>query len=339
MTQRLCRIVLAGDAMLGRGVDEVIAARGSDHPLAALRPYLADANLVGVNLECAITARDSRYTGPRKAFYFRARPAAVEVLQRTGVGLCTLANNHALDAGADGLLDTLRLLDAHGIAHAGAGADLAGARAPAVLDVGGQRIGVLACCDHQADFAASATRAGIDYLDLAEPRQVEALLQRVCALAAEVDHAIVSLHWQPNWVPAVTTEYRTLAHRLVAAGARLVWGHSPHHFLGVEWLEEAVVLYSTGGLLDDYAVEPYYRNDRQLLFELTLAPGRVDRVRALPLALGFARTAPAEGAVREWIVERFAAQCRSYGSTVSDDGDWLTVGTASHQANPGRTPP
>jgi poly-gamma-glutamate synthesis protein (capsule biosynthesis protein) len=330
VTQRPLRLILAGDAMLGRGVDEVIAARGPDHPLAALRPCLADADLVGVNLECAITARDSRYAGPPKAFYFRARPAAVEVLRHAGVGLCTLANNHALDAGADGLLDTLRLLDAHGIAHAGAGADLAAARAPAVLDLGGQRRGVLACCDHQADFAASATQAGIDYLDLADPLRVEALVQRVRELAAQVDHAVVSLHWQPNWVPAVSADYRALARRLVAAGARLVWGHSPHHFLGVEWLGQAVVLYSSGGLLDDYAVEPYFRNDRQLLFEITLGAGAVSRVRALPLALGFAHTAPAEGQTRQWIVDRLAAQCRAHGSAVGNNGDWLTLSPAPH---------
>ena len=258
------------------------------------------------------------------------------MLRRAGVGLCTLANNHALDAGPDGLLDTLRLLDAHGIAHAGAGTDLAAARAPAVLVVGGQRLGVLACCDHQADFAAGATQAGIDYLDLADPLQVEALVQRVRELAAQVDHAVVALHWQPNWVPSVSADYRALARRLVAAGARLVWGHSPHHFLGVEWLGQAVVLYSSGGLLDDYAVEPYFRNDRQLLFEITLVAGAVSRVRALPLELDFACTAPAQGETRQWIVDRFAAQCRMHGTVLSDDDRWLIVNPAPHRAESAR---
>ncbi len=330
MTAGPLRLLLAGDAMLGRGVDEAIARHGVDWPLAGLQPALAGADLVAVNLECAITAADTWYRGPAKAFYFRARPAAAELLRRAGVGLCTLANNHALDAGPDGLLDTLRLLDAHGIAHTGAGKDLAAARAPAVLDVAGRRLGVLACCDHQEDFAASATRAGIDCLDLAEPRQVEALLARVRALAAAVDHVVVSLHWQPNWVPAVGANYQALARRLVAAGARLVWGHSPHHFLGVEWLGDAAVLYSTGGLVDDYAVEPYFRNDRQLLFEITLVPGSVSRVRALPLALGFAHTAPAESETRQWIVDRFAALCRAHGSAIGADGDWLSVHRAPH---------
>jgi poly-gamma-glutamate synthesis protein (capsule biosynthesis protein) len=245
------------------------------------------------------------------------------------VGLCTLANNHALDAGPEGLLDTLRLLRAQGIASAGAGPDADAAWAPARLEVAGQRLGVLACCDHQADFAAGPRTPGIAYLDVTDPAQVDALLARVRRLAAAVDHAIVSLHWQPNWVPRVTADYQSLAQRLVEAGARLVWGHSPHHFLGVQWFGASAVLYSTGGLIDDYAVDAGFRNDLQLLFEIGLAPERVERVRALPLRLELALTAPAAGADRLWIARRFAAQCAEHGSRVDDDGVWLRVSVSS----------
>lgn len=335
MTAGRLRLLLGGDTMLGRGVDEAIARHGVDRPLAGLREFLAGADLFAVNLECAITAADTWYQGPAKAFYFRARPPAAELLRRAGVGLCTLANNHALDAGPEGLLDTLRLLRAQGIASAGAGPDADAAWAPARLEVAGQRLGVLACCDHQADFAAGPHTPGIAYLDLTDPAQVDALLARVRRLAAAVDHAIVSLHWQPNWVPRVTADYQSLAQRLVEAGARLVWGHSPHHFLGVQWAGSSVVLYSTGGLIDDYAIDAEFRNDRQLLFEVTLAPGRVQQVRALPLTLGLARTAPAEGAAWRWIADRFAAQCREHGSALDAANRWLVVHPATAPTKPG----
>ncbi len=329
MSARPLRLLLGGDAMLGRGVDDAIARDGVQAPLAALRSHLAGADLVAVNLECAITAADTWYRGPAKAFYFRARPAAAELLRRAGVGLCTLANNHALDAGAEGLLDTLDILRAHGIACVGAGADADAAWEPVVLEIAGQRLGVLAGCDHQPDFAAGPHTPGIAYLDIADAAQVDALLGRVRRLAAAVDHAIVALHWQPNWVPTVGADYRVLAGRLIDAGARLVWGHSPHHFLGVQWFGPAAVLYSTGGLIDDYAVDAAFRNDRQLLFEVSLTPGGVQRVRALPLRLDLARTAPADGADRAWIVSRFAAQCARHGSQVDDDGQWLGVRPAA----------
>ena len=266
----------------------------------------------------------------RRGYLVSGPGQGVLLPRRAGVGLCTLANNHALDAGPEGLLDTLDILRSHGIASVGAGEDAKAAWTPAMLQVAGQRLGVLACCDHQPDFAAGPHTPGIAHLDVADTAQVDVLLGRVRSLAAAVDHAIVALHWQPNWVPRVTADYQSLAQRLVEAGARLVWGHSPHHFLGVQWLGSSVVLYSTGGLIDDYAVDAEFRDDRQLLFEIGLAPDGVQRVRALPLELDFAVTALAKGAVRQWIVDRFAAQCRTHGSALADDSDWLTVSPALH---------
>ncbi|NIV36690.1 MAG: CapA family protein, partial [Anaerolineae bacterium] len=108
--------------------------------------------------------------------------------------------------------------------------------------------------------------------------------------------------------------------------ADLIWGHSPHHFQGVEWLGEAVSLYATGDLVDDYAVDPHFRNDRQLLFQISVRKGEVQAVRARPLKLGFARTGPAAGDDWRWIKNRFAEICGRLGSHVgvAEEG-WLEV--------------
>jgi poly-gamma-glutamate synthesis protein (capsule biosynthesis protein) len=189
---------------------------------------------------------------------------------------------------------------------------------------------LLSCCDHQADFAAAAERPGIWYLNLEAPDGRQPLLDRVEALANRVDHLVVALHWQPNWAPVVPSSYRRLAGSLADAGARVVWGHSPHHFQGVEWTgNETVTLYSTGDLLTDYAVDPGYRNDRQLLFAVTVGPGMVMRVRALPVELGYAATHPASRAGRQWIVRRFGTACGQVGSQVHDAGEWLDVRPSS----------
>jgi poly-gamma-glutamate capsule biosynthesis protein CapA/YwtB (metallophosphatase superfamily) len=64
-----------------------------------------------------------------------------------------LASNHALDYGAEALLDTLAHLHTAGIAHVGAGPDLAAARKPAVLEANAFRLAVIGCCDHPRDYA------------------------------------------------------------------------------------------------------------------------------------------------------------------------------------------
>ena len=327
---RTLTILCGGDVMLGRGVRAMVRQEGAAHPFAPLTHVTRHADLFVANLECALSTTPRRYAGPPKAFYFIGDSSGADVLTHAGIDLVSLANNHALDADASGLDDTLRLLERASIGYAGAGMTAEEAERPTIVERSGARLGLLSCCDHQADFAAGADRPGIWYLSLEEPDGRQPLLDRVEALANRVDHLIVALHWQPNWAPVVPSSYRRLARSLADAGVRVVWGHSPHHFQGVEWMgSETVTLYSAGDLLTDYAVDPGYRNDRQLLFEVTVAPGRVTRVRALPLELGYAETRPALGPARQWIVRRFESECRQVGSQAHDAGEWLDVRPSS----------
>jgi poly-gamma-glutamate capsule biosynthesis protein CapA/YwtB (metallophosphatase superfamily) len=146
--------------MLGRGVAERLA-RDPQHVLLApeLAEIIGEADLFVLNLECCISARGEPVPG--RVFHFRAPPWAAEALARIGVDCVTLANNHALDFGADALLDTLAHLDAAGIRVVGAGTDSELARAPQVLDAEGFHLGVVAFSDHPAAYAAEATRPGI----------------------------------------------------------------------------------------------------------------------------------------------------------------------------------
>ncbi|NLG98806.1 MAG: CapA family protein [Chloroflexi bacterium] len=318
-------LLLSGDAMLGRGVNEVLLETGPEYPLGPVAPLTRAAGLFFTNLECAITPKDRVYSGPPKAFYFRADPIAADALAYAGVHLVSLANNHALDADPEGLLDTLSILEQKGIRHAGAGHDLEAASRPALIERGGMTLGVAAYCDHQPDFAAREDRPGIRYVDLTDPQTLERLSVEVSVMARQVDHLIIAFHWQPNWAAQVTPNYRSLARLLVSSGARLIWGHSPHHFQGVEWFGQSAVIYSSGGLVDDYALEPTYRNDRQLLFQADLDNAGVQRIAAFPIELKYARTIPARPNARRWIRRRFGQACAQVGSRVEASGDWLEV--------------
>lgn len=311
--------------MLGRGVNRVLHRRGLEYPLEPLAALTRAADLFLTNLECAISPHEMIYSGPLKMFYFRADPVAAEALAFAGVDIVSLANNHALDADFSGLLDTLAILDGVGIRHVGAGPNLVEASRPLQYEVKGFKIGVLAYCDHQLDFAAGEDRPGIRYVDLTAPETASLLSGEVAALAARVDHVVVAFHWLPNWIPQVPSFYRSLARDLVSAGARLIWGHSPHHLLGVEWIDQNLVIYSSGGLVDDYALEPDFRNDRQLLFQVMISESGIERASAFPIQLEFARTYPAGSEARRWIVQRFQQMCAEVGSRLEVDGEWLKI--------------
>src|SRR5712691_6779559 len=186
-------LALAGDTMLGRKVAAAIAQAGS----ASVIADAGEADLFLLNLECCISERGRRWPDPRKPFFFRAPPAATEILRRLGVDCVTLANNHALDFGPQALLDTFEHLGTAGIGWVGAGRDRDEAREPAVLEANGLRLAVLGCSDHPYDFAAGPTSPGIAYVDLR--RGLDWLPEAITRL--EADAVLVTPHWGPNMTP------------------------------------------------------------------------------------------------------------------------------------------
>jgi poly-gamma-glutamate capsule biosynthesis protein CapA/YwtB (metallophosphatase superfamily) len=307
------KLGLAGDTMLGRKVAEAIAERGPDAVVSDEVVAVAhEADLLVLNLECCISERGQRWPDPRKPFFFRAPPAATEVLTRLGVDCVTLANNHVLDYGAEALLDTLAHLRAAGIGYVGAGADLTAARAPATLQADGFRLAVLGCADHPREYAAGPATSGIAYgLDWV----AEALAD------VEADAVLVTPHWGPNMTAEPLPRIRQAAARLRAAGATLVAGHSAHVFHGVE----DRILYDLGDFLDDYAVDPELRNDLGLFFLVELDRAGPVRLEAVPLKLEFCHTRLAVGEEAKWIGERFTAACRRLGTEVRAEEGRLVV--------------
>jgi poly-gamma-glutamate synthesis protein (capsule biosynthesis protein) len=304
------KIALAGDTMLGRTVGErltqvPVRALFSEEVVAVAH----EADLFLLNLECAISDRGSPWPDPRKPFFFRAPPIATEVLQRLGVDCVTLANNHALDFGVEALRDTLRHLSDAGIAWVGAGDNEAIARAPAVLQRGGTRIGIVGITDHPRDFAAAPDQPGVAYVDLQAgvPPWLMGLIGCI-----DADVVVVSPHWGPNMVSEPVPHVRKAAADLRAAGATLVAGHSAHVFHGVG----DRVLYDMGDFVDDYATDAELRNDLGLLFVVEFERAVATRVEAVPLALDFCHTRLADSDEAAWIGNRFRRACASFGTEV-----------------------
>jgi poly-gamma-glutamate synthesis protein (capsule biosynthesis protein) len=313
------KLALAGDTMLGRRVGERLQ-HAPARPLFSteLIDVVHEADLVVLNLECAISDRGERWPDPAKPYFFRAPRSAVEVLRDLRVDCVTLANNHSLDYGPTALLDTCRHLDDAGIARVGAGADEAAARAPAVMSAAGMRIGVLGVTDHPRDYAAGPDRPGVAYADLRHgpPTWLLDTVQRCPG-----DLVMVSAHWGPNMVTEPASRVRAAAPALRAAGAGLVVGHSAHVFHGVG----DRVLYDLGDFIDDYAIDPVMRNDLGLLFLVTVVDGVPTALEAVPLALDFCFTRLADADEAAWIHDRFRRACAPFGTDVAIRGRRLVV--------------
>lgn len=322
------RLSVVGDIMLGRLVDRWTDERDPLRPWGELVDELRSADATVGNLECCISERGQPWDPLGKPFHFRARPWAADALAGAGFDIVSLANNHALDYGADALEDTLALLDASGVAHAGAGEDLGAAASPAWIEAAGRRVALLAAADHPSDFAARAGHPGTRVI---RPRIDHAtgatLLDDVrAARRAGADAIVASLHWGPNMNRFPLEGFPAFARALVDAGADLVHGHSAHVFQAIEMYDGRPILYDTGDFVDDYAVDPVERNDLQFLFRVAFGvdAGPVS-VELLPLRIEHGRVRRADSAERRWLFDRMRRLCAEFGTTLERRDGRLTL--------------
>jgi poly-gamma-glutamate capsule biosynthesis protein CapA/YwtB (metallophosphatase superfamily) len=320
-------VALTGDVMLGRLVNEVISQQGFGYPWGDMLPALHRADLVFINLECALTSATERWSGdPDKPFFFRADPAVVETLRIGHVRFASLANNHIMDFGTTGLLDTIAALDEAGIAHAGAGPTIDAASAPAVLSSGGWRVAVVAFAEYPQAWCATNDAPGMCLTPVSvRPHDFGVIETALLRARAVADLVILSIHWGPNMRLRPPPGFRDFAHRVLRAGADVFWGHSAHLTQGIELVEGKPILYDTGDFVDDYAVDPVLRNDFSALFLLRVKPPVVERIELVPALIDHTRVTRATGQAREAIVHRLTGLSREFGTVLVDGPDGLLV--------------
>jgi poly-gamma-glutamate synthesis protein (capsule biosynthesis protein) len=324
-------LAFGGDVMLGRLVNQAVLQRGPRYPWGDVLPLVREADLALVNLECTIAESGEPFEPPR-VFYFRAHPKAIEVLTLAGIDYVTLANNHALDFQAPALLETIRHLDEHGIAHAGAGANLAEASRPAMLEAGGIKVGVVAFADHFREYGATEETPGTRIITISTEEQHFSRVREGIQAArdAGADLVVFSIHWGPNMRQVPSPGFVTFAHAVMDAGADIFHGHSAHIFQGIEIYKGKPILYDTGDLIDDYYVDPKLRNDQQLLFLLTATSQGVERIELIPLLISYMQVNRATGDDFDEIAERIRRLSADMGTEIRQEGDRLVIEVGKH---------
>lgn len=358
------KLFLCGDVMTGRGVDQILpypsdpriyedyaqsaevyvqlAERASGpiprpvefryiwgDALDALARERPDARII--NLETSVT-RSEDYARD-KAINYRMHPDNIRCIAVAGIDCCVLANNHVLDFGRAGLLETLDTLARAGLALAGAGRNLAEAEAPAVIAVPGKgRVVVFGLGAESSGiprgWAATDDRPGVNLLEDLSGRSVARCRDLVRRLKRPRDIVIASIHWGDNWGYAVPESHVRFAHDLIRAGVDLVHGHSSHHVRPIEVFEGKLILYGCGDFLDDYeGISGYeeFRDDLAVMYfpAVDAVTGRLLDLRMTPLCIRQFRVNRATREDATWLRDTLDRESRKFGVRVDLDGDHL----------------
>ncbi|RJQ77900.1 MAG: CapA family protein [Desulfobacteraceae bacterium] len=323
-SDRLITFFLCGDVMTGRGIDQVLphpsdpvlfepyVKNAGDYVRLAeeangliskpvsyayiwgdardeLEKVLPDARII--NLETSITSCDAYWTG--KGINYRMHPKNIDCITAAGIDLCALANNHVLDWGYPGLLETLETLKRADVKSAGAGLSLEEAGAPAVMEIDGKGRAILLSLGTPTSgipllWAASKSKPGINLLDELSDKTIGHIEEKVKRVKQKGDVVIASIHWGDNWGYRILPEEIEFAHNLIErAEIDIIHGHSSHHVKGIEVYRGKLILYGCGDFLNDYeGISGYeeFRDDLGLMYFATMDPltGKLHRLRMTP---------------------------------------------------------
>ena len=359
----LITLFLCGDVMTGRGIDQILPHPSSpvihEGYMKDARGYVEIAEKVNgpiprsitpgyiwgdtldelervapdlriINLESSVTKSDDYWKG--KEIHYRMHPENIDCITIAKIDVCSLANNHVLDWGYDGLKETLETLRKAKIGGVGAGKDLKEAESPAMIEIEGKGRVVIFVYGSPTSgvplsWAASQKRPGVNLLRDFSDDAVQHIRKKVQEVKQDRDIVVASTHWGGNWGHHVPQEEIDFARQLIdEAGVDMIHGHSSHHVKGIEVYQDRLILYGCGDFLNDYegiGGYEYYRDDLGLMYFATMDPstGKLVQLQMTPTQIkNFKVNRPSrEDAL--WLANVLAREGKKFGTRVKLDED------------------
>lgn len=303
------KLLFGGDIMLSRTVNAKMQAY-DDYawPARLIASSTANADISVFNLESPFL-KNSNYTVLTGSFAFKANPLAIQTLKLLGADVISLANNHLLNAGKQGVIDTLDILSENNILSVGAGLNEEQARKAAIIEKDEWRLAFLSYAYPNDYSVATETRAGIATMD------IDNLKEDIKSLKEEVDLVIVLMHAGIEYVSFPQKDQVDFAHSAIDFGADLVIGHHPHWPQTWEIYNDKAIFYSLGNFIFD---QMWSKGTSQgLLAEIVFQPDLSAQARLIPIII------QDYGQVELWPIEKDQADFWSvYGLKEADEIKW-----------------
>jgi len=236
-------ITFGGDVLMEYSLVQSMKEQGADHPFEYVKPYFQNSDYTVINLETPITNASTEYP---KQYNFKASPLLLEGLKTSGVDMVSLANNHTLDYGEQGLIDTLNALQDADIDKIGAGRNDEEAYSERIVELKGKKIAFLA---FSKVLPAISWYAGKNKPGIASGYQVERAANIVEDVKQKADYVLVYYHWGDEKVNKPNRGQKKIAKSLIDHGADAIIGSHPHVLQGFDTYKGKPIAYSLGNFL------------------------------------------------------------------------------------------
>lgn len=342
------KLILVGDVNFMNVADPA-------EPTRKILKDLHSADVLFGNLECCLHLPANRHSHANEGFFADPKVGG-EGLRLAGIHAVGIANN--VNYGTTNILSSIAQLDEVGVLHTGAGANLAAARAPAIIERNGLRVGVLQRSsvywptDHEASEDSPGiavirghtayqvpqgrlhpgipppNRPGVPpvVVTWADAGYLAEFKNDIAALRPQVDIVVASCHWG---LGREHLQYMTdIGRGAIDAGADVVIGHGPHYSLPVEVYKGRPIYYGLGNLCFKQGHGGrVHANWLGMMAELTFDSGKCsgDNFRFVRHNDAYETIfrSPAEEA--EALTD-LVARSRKCGATLATDGDRVRVG-------------
>ena len=306
MTKEAITFVGAGDVIIDREKPETIFRHVSD--------VFKSADIAYLNMEQVLSEKGTPH--PRQAVYSSSK--MVDAYIHNGIDVVSLATNHIMDWGAEGLFGTLETLKSAGIPYCGAGKNLDEARKPAILERKGTKVGFLNFCTVAFDeYSATEDSPGlaslkvytvyerVDYqpatppliISITKKEDLAVLVEAIENLKAQVDVVILTMHWGQHLLPAIIPDYCfEMGHAAIDAGADMIIGSHTHILKGIEMYKGKPIFYSVGNFalelgahMTDHKhvnkldrIKDWHDRRKTMIAKAIIEDGKIARVSYIP---------------------------------------------------------
>jgi poly-gamma-glutamate capsule biosynthesis protein CapA/YwtB (metallophosphatase superfamily) len=303
-------MAFVGDVIFASTVETVLKQNGYDYPYTDLKDALQQPDITAANLETPITVRGEEQ---KKEYTYRSHPDALKAFKEAGFDVVGLANNHIMDYGTDGLLDTLKHLDKQGILRTGAGKNAKEAYTPAVVEKNGVKVAFLSFSHKVPD---ASWKAGVNKPGTTELYDPKKAMETITDVKKDADLVVVMAHWGVEREDKPQETHRTMARAFIDAGADLIIGSHPHVLQGLENYKGKWIAYSLGNFL--FTTNAYEPSWETVILNADCTKAGGCSLSAIPVNNKFARPARMGEPEAKKLFERLTSI--SYGVRVDGDG-------------------